>query len=390
MANRGMLKLVLAGVLVLGGAFVGARYQEAILPDRTAANPAASALDTEAAEEVLPQSSGEPKEPTTISRIYEDINGSILTVGAVKRQFVAQPWFRDFFSPSIRILERQQRLPYLGSGFLVDERGHVVTNFHVIEDSTEIFVTFPDGREFEARLVDADRFIDIALLKIDVSGEDELPAPLRFANSDDLRIGEQVIALGNPFGNLIEDSRPTVTVGHISALQRTFRPDQRQQRVYQDMIQTDAAINPGNSGGPLVDINGEVVGVNTFIFSPTGASAGVGFAIPSNRIRNFVQEIIVHGRLRPLLLDFDFQTVRSAEGRAIRILEVAPGGPAEEAGLRAGDVILEADGRPVESRENFLLLMRGKQVGDTIRLTVWRRGDVVRKEYRVLEAPAMT
>ncbi len=389
MANRGLMKLMLAGCLVLGGVLVGASFQHLLAPGETAANPAASEVDGSDSTGVLPASLGEPKEPSRVSRIYEEVNSSIVTVGAVKRQFVAQPWVRDFFAPSIRILERQQRLPYLGSGFLVDDRGHVVTNFHVIEDSVEIFVTFPDGREFEAKLVDADRFVDVALLQIDADGRD-LPKPLRFADSEYIRIGEQVIALGNPFGNLIEDSRPTVTVGHVSALQRTFRPDQRQQRVYPDMIQTDAAINPGNSGGPLVDINGEVVGMNTFIVSPTGASAGVGFAIPSNRIRNFVQEIITHGRLRPLLLDFDFQSVRSAEGRAIRVLEVAPGGPAEDAGLRAGDVILEADGRPVESRENFLLVLRGKQVGDTIRLTVWRGGDVLSKDYKVLEAPAMT
>lgn len=386
MGHRGVIRLLAAGLLVLGGAVLGVKAQEFSAPTPTLAN---STVSDQADGQLLPAPQGPEKARTDVSRIYEEVNASVVTVGAVKRQFVAQPWIRDFFTPSIRVLERQQRLPYLGSGFVVDEKGHVVTNFHVIEDSLEIFVTLPDGREFSAELVDADRFTDVALLRLDHDGE-ELPEPLRFADSDELSIGERVLALGNPFGNLIEDSRPTITVGYISALQRTFRPDQRNMRVYQDMIQTDAAINPGNSGGPLVDVNGEVVGVNTFIFSPSGGNAGIGFAIPSNRIRSFVEEIITHGRLRPLLLDFHFESVRSSQGRAIRVLDVAPGGPAERAGLAPGDVIMQADGRPIESRGEFLLLLHGKQVGDTIDLKVWRDGEVRDARYTVFESRTTT
>jgi serine protease Do len=273
----------------------------------------------------------------------------------------------------------------MGSGFLIDSEGLVLTNFHVIEDATSLFVTFPNGEEFPAQLVDRDRFIDVALLRIDADGR-PLPAPLQLGEADNLRIGEQVVAFGNPFGNLIEDNRPTITVGYISALHRSFKPDVRNQRVYQNMIQTDAAINPGNSGGPLVDMAGQVVGMNTFIFSTSGASAGIGFAIPAERLRAFVQEIRSHGRLRPLLLDFAYQTIASQRLRGIQVQGIIPGGPAEKAGLQVGDVVIEADGRPVMDRESFYVLFASKQVGDRVPLRIWRQGELVAIEYEVKEA----
>jgi serine protease Do len=224
------------------------------------------------------------------------------------------------------------------------------------------------------------------MLRID-AGDATLPEPLKLGDSDTLMIGEQVLALGNPFGNLLEDSRPTVTVGYVSALSRDFRPDAQNQRVYQGMIQTDAAINPGNSGGPLVDLTGRVVGVNTFIFSPSGGSTGVGFALPINRVRAFVDEVRTFGRLRPLLLDFEVRSVRGRNNlRAVQIVSIDNTGPAMQAGLQLGDVIIEADGRPITSREEFRVLFASKQIGDTVRFRVLRGNDLVDVTYHVREA----
>jgi len=325
------------------------------------------------------------KPVTPLISTVEQVSPAVVTVGAYKRRVVAEQWRNDFFFPSIRLKERTDRIPYMGSGFLVDREGYVLTNNHVIEDSQSLFVTFPSGDEFEAELVDADKFADIALLKIDPKGK-SIPEPLPFGDGGSLRIGEEVIAFGNPFGNLIEDSRPTITVGYISALHRSFQPDVRNQRVYQNMIQTDAAINPGNSGGPLVDMTGAVVGMNTFIFSTSGASAGIGFAIPIDRLRAFYDEVRTHGRLRPLLLDFAYQTFRSPRVQGVQVQGIIPGGPAESSGLQPGDIIVEADGKPVTSRESFFVLFASKQVGDAVRLKVWRQGELTDIQYQIREA----
>lgn len=326
-----------------------------------------------------------------ITDIVETVSPSVVTVGAIKRTLVAQRWYDDFlFAPRIRLREANQRVPYMGSGFLIDRDGHIITNYHVIEDSESLFVTFPDGREMSARLVEHDSYIDLALLKIEAPPAD-LPEPLEFADSEALRIGEQVVAFGNPFGNLMEDTRPTVTVGYVSALKRMFRPDQQNKRVYQDMIQTDAAINPGNSGGPLVDMEGRVVGVNTFIFSTSGGSAGIGFAIPARRVIALVHEVKTHGRLRNLLLDFAFRTAGTPAGNAVLILGVEPNGPASRAGLEPGDLILKVENRPVASREELYLLFASRQIGDRLRFEVRKRNGEVREiEYEVSEAPAQS
>jgi serine protease Do len=374
----------IASTLLLGlGVFIGLTIHRLWFPPAGMVIPAAQAAATrQSSSTVAPPAA---KSVSPVVQVVDDVSPAVVTVGAVKRRVVAQPWYDNFFFPSIRYQERFDRVPYMGSGFLIDSEGLVLTNFHVIEDATSLFVTFPNGEEFPAQLVDRDRFIDVALLRIDADGR-TLPAPLQLGEADNLRIGEQVVAFGNPFGNLIEDNRPTITVGYISALHRSFKPDVRNQRVYQNMIQTDAAINPGNSGGPLVDMAGQVVGMNTFIFSTSGASAGIGFAIPAERLRAFVQEIRSHGRLRPLLLDFAYQTIASQRLRGIQVQGIIPGGPAEKAGLQVGDVVIEADGRPVMDRESFYVLFASKQVGDRVPLRIWRQGELVAIEYEVKEA----
>ncbi|MDK2971631.1 MAG: serine protease Do [Candidatus Sumerlaeota bacterium] len=317
---------------------------------------------------------GDPLAERPLTEVIRDISPAVVSIGAVKRMYYYSA-YQDFFAPFFRQPRyyRDQKLPYMGSGFLIDRDGHILTNYHVIEDSEKVFVTFTDGREVEAKILDADRFADVAMLKVDVPS-DELPEPMELGDSDALMIGETTLAIGNPFGNLIEDPRPTVTKGVVSALHRTFRADRQNQRAYQDMIQTDAAINPGNSGGPLVDAHGRAIGVNTFIVSGNGGSIGLGFAIPINRAKAFVDEVLEFGRLRPLLIDFNVMNLRTPRVQGVVVSEVRPDGPAEAARLEVGDVIVAIDGRAVTSRDELILVLASSQVGRTVEFTVWRSG----------------
>lgn len=328
---------------------------------------------------------------TPVVRLARRVSPAVISVGAVRTSYVSEidPFFRDFFSPFL-VYPRKQRIPYLGSGFILDAEGHAVTNHHVIENSEKVFVTLTDGRELEAVVLDADRFADIAFLKIQGS---DFPF-VELGNSESLEIGETVVAFGNPFGNYIEDPRPTVTTGVVSALHRSFRPDSGAQRVYEDMIQTDAAINPGNSGGPLVTLDEKVVGINTFIVSTSGGNVGLGFAIPSNRIRAIVDEIRTHGKLRPLLLDFDALPLTPRLARQLDIPATAGavirgmvrGGPGEQAGLRVGDAIVKVDNRPVRNVEDLFLSIAARQVGDKIQFEIIREGKTMVITYQVTEA----
>lgn len=373
MSTHRLRSLIASLSLILLGLVIGL----ALRSTPTQPDPLVGQIATPAAAQ--PATHGATKPQTVVTRTVQKVSPSVVTVGAVKRKLIRQSWF-DTYSLA------RQRIPYLGSGFLVDKQGRIVTNFHVIDDSESLFVTLMDGRELPAKVLDADRYSDIALLQVDAN-TDNLPEPLSFGNSDELQIGEQVMAFGNPFGNLIEDSRPTVTVGYISALHRSFRPDQENQRVYQDMIQTDASINPGNSGGPLIDINGDVVGMNTFIFSPSGGNTGISFAIPATRVKGLVDEITRYGKLRPLLLDFAFRTLITPRLQGVQVFEVRPGGPAEQVDIKIGDVIVEAEGRPIASRDEFYLLFASRQVGDTVKLKLWREGRISDVVYTVKEAP---
>ncbi|MDX1970941.1 MAG: trypsin-like peptidase domain-containing protein [Candidatus Sumerlaeia bacterium] len=318
--------------------------------------------------------------------VIERVSPSVVTVGAVKERIDA--YYRDFFNPfMIRPRYSLERTPFLGSGLLIDNKGHILTNFHVIENSQSVFVTLQSdsgGREIPATVLDVDPFVDLALLKIEVPAE-ELPAPMELGDSSTLRIGETAIAFGNPFGNFIADPRPTVTVGVVSALNRSFQPDQRNQRVYNNMIQTDAAINPGNSGGPLVDAAGRAIGVNTFIVSQTGGNIGLGFAIPINRAKAFIEEVLTHGRVRPLKIDFQVETFNRPQVQGILVVAMLENGPAREAGLELGDLILTVNGRRVATREEFLLIVASMQVGDTLKLVVQRNREQVELKYTLAE-----
>ncbi len=281
-----------------------------------------------------------------------------------------------------------------GSGFLYDEEGHIVTNYHVIEDAEELSASLANGESYPAEVVGIDPTNDLAVIRIDAN---ELPAPISLGGSDSLRVGQFVVAIGNPFG-----LERTLTVGVISSLGRVIKgPDDR---FIGEVIQTDAAINPGNSGGPLLDLRGRVIGVNSQIVSPSQANAGVGFAVPSNTVRRVVPELINRGRyphpwlgIEPISLTADrARAFRQAgmEGvteRGVLVLQVVPGGPADEAGIEGGnrlvqigryriplggDIITAVNGEPIADYQDLTVTLETEtRVGDTVTVTVVRDGE---------------
>jgi serine protease Do len=291
---------------------------------------------------------------------------------------VRDPFFEQWGFLFPRYQFSRYRVSNFGSGFVIDSEGHVVTNEHVVEGAVEVQVTLPDGRSYEAEITGEDRVNDIAVLKI--SG-DELPvAPL--GRSDDLIIGEWVVAIGNPFGYLLRDTQPTVTVGVVSAVNRDVKPDSDKPQRYRSLIQTDAAINPGNSGGPLVNTHGEVVGINTFIFSKSGGSIGIGFAIPVDIARKVIEELITYGEVRDVWVGLRVQEIDQLLARSLElertegvlVSSVSEGSPADKAGLRRGDVLLQIDGRRVESVEDAREAMAARMVGEEVAITISRDG----------------
>ncbi|MCS6948492.1 MAG: trypsin-like peptidase domain-containing protein [Steroidobacteraceae bacterium] len=269
-----------------------------------------------------------------------------------------------------------------GSGFIWDEAGHVVTNFHVIQGAAQATVKLADGRDYQAALVGASPAHDIAVLKIGVGFK--RPPAVPIGTSADLKIGQKVFAIGNPFG-----LDWTLTTGIISALDRSL-PSGAGGVTIEHLIQTDAAINPGNSGGPLLDSAGRLIGINTAIYSPSGASAGIGFAVPVDTVMRVVPQLIKTGRyVRPALgIEVDEQLNEQlqalTERRGVFVLNVRPGSAAERAGLvgvRAardgivpGDVITAIDGKPIDDVNDLLARLDERRVGDVVTLSVERAG----------------
>ena len=269
-----------------------------------------------------------------------------------------------------------------GSGFIWDDAGHVVTNYHVIENASAATVKLADGRDYKAALVGASPDHDIAVLKIGVGFK--RPPPVPVGTSADLKVGQKVFAIGNPFG-----LDWTLTSGIVSALDRTLAGERGGQAI-QHLIQTDAAINPGNSGGPLLDSAGRLIGINTAIYSPSGASAGIGFAVPVDTVMRVVPQIISQGKyLRPALgIEADEQINRQLVAmtgtKGVFVLRVEPGSAADQAGLTGvsssnggvvpGDVITAVAGKPVDSLRELLLRLDEFKVGDVVALTLRRAG----------------
>lgn len=283
-------------------------------------------------------------------------------------------FFSDFF---VTGPDREFKRIGLGSGVIIDKEGYVLTNEHVIRDADKITVTLPDGREFEGQVTGSDVYSDLAVVKIESKGD--LPFA-RLGDSDKVQIGHWAIAIGNPFAFAVKNPEPTVTVGVISALNRSLPRTDRRVREYSDLIQTDASINPGNSGGPLVNIYGEIIGINVAIFTLSGGSEGIGFAVPINTAKKIMDDLmqgkkVLYGWIGVIIQDVDndlaaYFGLNNKNGVLVsRILERSP---AEKAGLRPGDIVVSFDGKNIKNTQDLIRNVLKKDIGDVGVLEVIR------------------
>ncbi len=336
----------------------------------------------------LPESRAEMQ--LSFAPVVRDVAPAVVNVYATRisqqrQSFFGDPFFDQFFGRSPFLERRPQQSQSLGSGVLVTEDGMILTNNHVVEGATDIRVAMSDGREYAVDLVVADSATDLAVLKVR-SSEGRVFPTVPFADSDWLEVGDLVLAIGNPFG-----VGQSVSSGIVSALARTGMGITD----YQFFIQTDAAINPGNSGGALVNLDGELVGINTAIFTRSGGSQGIGFAIPANMARviaNAAEEggEIVRPWLGARLQALDTELARGLgldTPRGALVAEVAADSPADRAGLASGDVIVSIDGLPVEDPEALDYRLATKPIGSTVQVEFVRGGEMNISDIDVAAAP---
>ncbi len=322
-----------------------------------------------------------------VSRVAPAIVGiNVTEVREVQYRDPFEDFFNDpFFDQFYRRRGSQtlkQEIHGLGSGYLISQDGYILTNDHVAGRASKVVVTMVGGKRYDARVIGTDPTSDVALLKIDGSN---LPF-LELGNSDDVMVGEWAIALGNPFGLFDINSKPTVTVGVVSNSGVNLQVQEN--RIYRDMIQTDAAISSGNSGGPLVNSLGQVIGMNTVIYSTAqsnqgAGSIGIGFAVPINRVKTIADQLRRNGSIdrnywtgmRVQQIDANiarYLKLGSSEG--VVIVDVAPNSPAARAGLEVGDVISSISGQPVKTEDDAVALLSDARVGDTLKLRILRDG----------------
>ena len=302
--------------------------------------------------------------------VFELASPSVIYINT--RQQIINPWTRDIYSIN----------KGTGSGFIWDKLGHIVTNHHVIENASEAIVHLNDGRSYPAVLIGQSAPHDLAVLRINVPFN--VPPPVPIGTSHDLKVGQKVFAIGNPFG-----LDYTLTTGIVSALNRTLNAENN--LIIKNLIQTDAAINPGNSGGPLLDSSGRLIGINTAIYSPSGSNAGIGFAVPVDTVNRVIPDLIAHGKfIRPSLgitVDSDINKLvtKSLGIEGVMIITIQANSAAEKAGLREtnmdinrniipGDIILSVDGHNVKDISSLLSILDEYRIGDMITLNVWRNG----------------
>jgi len=366
--RRGLLALLVAALL--GGAGAGALAPQLLEPSAVIAQDQPqqrAALPTEGIEAAEALSSA-------FARVAEHIQPSVVSIESVQTVTSRMPsgmeeFFRRFGMPERENPQREFQRRGLGSGFIVSHDGYIMTNNHVVEDAEMVTVVLADDTEYEADVVGTDPQTDLALLKIEASGL----TPVIFGDSENLRVGQWVIAAGNPFG-----LSSTITAGIVSA---TGRSNMRL-AAYEDFIQTDAAINPGNSGGPLVNLAGEVVGVNTAIFSRSGGNMGVGFAIPSAMAQHVLDSLIDNGRVERGWLGVIIQDLTpglagsygydSTDGALVT--EVMPDSPAAEAGFKSGDIITRVGDEKVTNMDELRLTVSQMAPGTEVDVQVFRDG----------------
>lgn len=330
-----------------------------------------------------------------ITQTVEKVSPAVVGINVIEiRQyrdpfsyFFDDPFFRQFFGDRGNY---RQKVQGLGSGYIISPDGYIVTNDHVAGNASEITVTLTDGSHYKAEIVGTDPTSDICLLKIDGSN---LPY-LELGNSDEVIIGEWVIALGNPFGLFELNDKPTVTVGVISATGMNLEPINN--RYYINMIQTDAAINGGNSGGPLVNSLGQVIGMNTLIFTAGGVQGniGLGFAIPINKVKRIVTELKEKGKIdRDFQIGMSIQSIDEGIARyydlkstkGVIVTRVVPNSPADDAGIKTGDIILEVEGYKINNENTIFGVFQEFRVGQTITLKILRDNSELTKRMKLVK-----
>ncbi|UCH52225.1 MAG: Do family serine endopeptidase [Pseudomonadota bacterium] len=333
----------------------------------------------------LPLTSG----PVSYAAAVEKAAPAVVNINTAKvvtvrpHPFFNDPFFRQFFGGSDQLIRPRQKVETsLGSGVIVSDTGYILTNHHVIDGADAIQVALRDGRTAEARVVGSDAESDIAVLKVDLA---KLPV-ITLGQSEGLRIGDVVLAIGNPFG-----VGQTVTMGIVSATGRSHLGI----NTFENFIQTDAAINPGNSGGALVNARGELVGVNTAIFSKSGGYQGIGFAIPTSMAKTVLEDIIQHGRALRGWLGVEARMVNEATARQLGVeptdglivTGVVRGGPAHSAGLQPGDAIISIDGKNITEARDAFLAIATRRPGDKVTMRIRRGGKESTLQVVAIERP---
>jgi serine protease Do len=377
-----MTRTLVLSLLALTAACGGSSHDDQALEVSTAKAATAQSASLATA---APDSSIAGQRRTAITEAVARVAPTVVTVQTEVVDRSTDP-FDVFNGASERVL------PGLGSGFIVRADGVIVTNAHVVAGANSISVAMRDGTSYPARLLGKDETNDIAVLKIDAKG---LPvAPL--GQSDDLIIGEWVIAIGNPYGFLLGNPEPSVTVGVISGTGRNLVARSEGSAIYVDMIQTDASINPGNSGGPLVNALGNIVGMNSSIFTPSGGSIGLGFAIPVNRVKHVTEDLLAHGAVRRPWIGLKPElpprgpNQRESLRSGLVVGAVVPGSPADRAGIRRGDVLVRSRSRTIRNAFDWEAELLDLRVGESVPLKVMHGGKTQTINVTVADMPEVS